>query len=56
MEKAHDVVLHPEELDIIDDSLSTLLEAVYDRVEKLQGKHSHLCLSWQRVVRRLTMI
>lgn len=56
MEKAHDVVLHPEELDIIDKSLSTVLEAVYDRVERLQGKHSHLYLSWHRVVGGLTLI
>jgi hypothetical protein len=56
MEKAHDVVLHPDELDIIDESLYTVLEAVRDRVEKLEGKHSHLSLSWQRVAGRLTMI
>ena len=42
MKRAHDVVLHDDELDTLDLSLYTVHNAIRDRVEKLQGKDSHL--------------
>ena len=35
--QASEVTLHERELEVISDSLSTLADAVYDRVRTLQG-------------------
>lgn len=40
MKQAHDVVLHPEELNILHYSMCSVHRAIFDRVEKLQGKDS----------------
>lgn len=42
MKRAHDVVLHREELYIIEYSMYSVHSAIRDRVEKLQGMDSHL--------------
>lgn len=42
MKQAHDVVLHPGEWNILHSSMYSVHSAIRDRVEKLQGKNSHL--------------
>lgn len=42
MKRAHDVVLHPEELNILHYSMYSVHIVISDRVEKLQGKYSYL--------------
>lgn len=42
MKRAHDVVLHDDELNTLEYSLYSVHIAIRDRVGKLQGKYSHL--------------
>lgn len=43
MKQAHEVVLHPNELNILHRSMSSVHYAVRDRVSKLQGEYSQHC-------------
>ena len=43
MRQAHTVTLHEAELSVIQYSLSALTDAIWDRVQTLQGQH---LLNW----------